>query len=52
MGWWEAVHHGVSGPAALALIIYTLLALGWAPLQIQLAADMRMAVHAAGNSSE
>lgn len=34
MGWWEAIHHGVSGPAALALIIYTLLALGWAPLQI------------------
>lgn len=30
-GWWGAIHQGVSGPAALALIIYTLLALGWVP---------------------
>ncbi|CAL8472070.1 g11612 [Coccomyxa elongata] len=28
-GWWGAIHEGVSGPAALALIIYTLLALGF-----------------------
>lgn len=28
-GWWGAIHQGISGPAALALIIYTLLALGW-----------------------
>ncbi|KAK9905979.1 hypothetical protein WJX75_010025 [Coccomyxa subellipsoidea] len=28
-GWWGAIHQGVSGPAALALIIYTLLALGF-----------------------